>query len=183
MRRISKEVGLFQIVFAGKAHPRDQPEEEGIKRIFEARDALTPNVRVAFLENYDMEMGRLLTGGVDVWVNTPRPPMEASGTSGMKAALDGVPSLSVLDGWWIEGCIEDVTGWAIGSGFAESGDDHDDEKDANSLYDKLERRIIPVYYIDREKFLDIMRHAIALNGSFFKTQRMMQQYVLKAYFE
>ena len=136
------------------------------------------------LYNYDMELAQRLISGVDVWLNTPEPPMEASGTSGMKAALNGVPSLSVLDGWWIEGCIEGVTGWAIGgrcdtaANFADRADG-----DAASLYEKLEHVVLPLFYEQREGFVDIMRHAIALNGSFFNTQRMVLQYVLKAYFE
>jgi glycogen phosphorylase len=109
--------------------------------------------------------------------------LEASGTSGMKAALNGVPSLSILDGWWIEGCIEGVTGWAIG-GLPDPGDGDEDRspRDAASLYDKLERVVVPLFYRDRERFIDVMRHAIALNGSFFNTQRMVVQYVTKAYF-
>ena len=139
-------------------------------------------MRVVWLENYDMELGKLLTAGVDIWLNTPQPPLEASGTSGMKAALNGVPSFSILDGWWIEGCIEGVTGWAIGR----DGDmnvSHELAADAASLYDKLENIIVPIFYRERSRFIEVMRHAIALNGSFFNTQRMMQQYVLKAYFE
>jgi starch phosphorylase len=109
--------------------------------------------------------------------NTPQPPLEASGTSGMKAALNGVPSLSILDGWWIEGCIEGVTGWSIG----EKGSS-DWSKDAASLYSKLEQTVIPTFYHERDRFIDVMRHSIALNGSFFNTHRMVQQYVLNAYF-
>jgi starch phosphorylase len=118
-----------------------------------------------------------MTSGVDVWLNTPQPPMEASGTSGMKAALNGVPSLSVLDGWWIEGCIEGVTGWAIGTTGAES-----DATDADSLYQKLEKTILPIFYEYPSRFVEVMCHAIALNGAFFNTQRMIQQYIVKAYF-
>lgn len=114
---------------------------------------------------------------MDLWLNTPQPPLEASGTSGMKAALNGVPSLSILDGWWIEGCIEGVTGWAIGN---DLGHNHR-WQDAASLYDKLEQVTIPMYYHDRPQLIEIMRHAIALNGSFFNTQRMVQQYAQKAY--
>jgi len=106
LRRISNEVGNFQIVYAGKAHPRDYEGKKLIQRIFQAKEKLYPDVKVAYLENYDITLAALLTSGVDAWLNTPEPPMEASGTSGMKAALNGVPSLSVLDGWWIEGCIE-----------------------------------------------------------------------------
>ena len=118
----------------------------------------------------------------DLWLNTPQPPMEASGTSGMKAALNGVPSLSILDGWWIEGCIEGLTGWAIGVDGANASGEADRSQDAASLYDKLERVVIPLFYQDPDRFTDIMLHSIALNGSFFNTHRMLQQYVLKAYF-
>jgi starch phosphorylase len=123
-----------------------------------------------------------MTAGVDVWLNTPQPPLEASGTSGMKAALNGVPSLSILDGWWIEGCIEGVTGWAIGElpSTVNVGQDQS-SRDAASLYDKLERVIVPMFYRDHERFIDVMKHAIALNGSFFNTQRMVLQYVARAY--
>jgi starch phosphorylase len=131
-----------------------------------------------------MALAKRLTAGADVWLNTPQPPLEASGTSGMKAALNGVPSLSVLDGWWLEGCIEGVTGWAIGERPSNSGDGTDrTPRDAASLYDKLESVVVPLFYRDRARFIDVMRHAIALNGSFFNTQRMVQQYVWKAYFE
>jgi starch phosphorylase len=171
----------LQIVYAGKAHPRDDTGKEQIQRIFRARDALRDKVKIAYLENYDMEMGKRMTAGVDVWLNTPQPPMEASGTSGMKAAVNGVPSLSVLDGWWIEGCIEGVTGWSIGQSSAPAGTAADHSNDAESLYDKLEKIVLPLFYYNRDDFIDVMRHAIALNGSFFNTHRMLQQYVLKAY--
>ncbi|MBI2998285.1 MAG: alpha-glucan family phosphorylase, partial [Deltaproteobacteria bacterium] len=110
------------------------------------------------------------------------PPLEASGTSGMKAALNGVPSLSVLDGWWIEGHIEGVTGWSIGEDGRGMAESRDSSQDATSLYDKLEQVMIPIFYQDRNRFIDVMVHSIALNGSFFNTHRMIQQYVLKAYF-
>jgi starch phosphorylase len=122
-----------------------------------------------------------MVAGVDVWLNTPQPPLEASGTSGMKAALNGVPSLSILDGWWIEGCVEGVTGWAIGELQNPSNVSEDrSPRDADSLYDKLENVVVPLFY-RRDAFIDVMRHAIALNGSFFNTQRMVLQYVTKAY--
>jgi starch phosphorylase len=129
-----------------------------------------------------MEIGKMMTAGVDVWLNTPLPPMEASGTSGMKAGVNGVPSLSVLDGWWIEGCIEGVTGWSIGAADRTVAAVSDHSQDAASLYDKLEQIILPLYYQHRDDYLEVMRHAIALNGSFFNTHRMLQQYVVKAYF-
>jgi starch phosphorylase len=183
IRKISREVGKFQLVFAGKAHPNDNNGKELIKHIVAAANVLRNDVKVVYLPNYDMALGKLLTAGVDVWLNTPQPPMEASGTSGMKAALNGVPSLSILDGWWIEGCIEGITGWAIGGQNRRSQNQTaDDAGDAKSLYEKL-RQVIGLYYKDNTRFCNIMLHAIALNGSFFNTQRMMQQYVLKAYFE
>ena len=128
-----------------------------------------------------MEVGLKITAGADLWLNTPQFPLEASGTSGMKAAMNGVPSLSILDGWWVEGCIEGVTGWAIGP-LRQSGDEHlDNAADAESLYDKLEHVILPMFYNERHKFLSVMQHSIAINGSFFNTQRMVQQYITDAY--
>ncbi|MDZ7260498.1 MAG: alpha-glucan family phosphorylase [candidate division KSB1 bacterium] len=182
LKKISSNVGPLQLIFAGKAHPQDQGGKEIIKRIYQARESLKNDIKIAYLANYDIELGKLITAGVDVWLNTPIPPREASGTSGMKAAMNGVPSLSILDGWWIEGCIEGVTGWAIGQKSQGEGDSDDPAKDAESLYQKLETVVIPMFYHNRELFINIMLNAIALNGSFFNTQRMMQQYVLKAYF-
>jgi len=182
LKNVYAKAGPFQIVYAGKAHPKDQQGQELIQRIFKAIRALNSDVKIAYLENYDIELGKLLTSGVDVWVNTPMPPMEASGTSGMKAAMNGVPSLSIMDGWWIEGCIEGITGWAIGRDSHDIDTQRDTGKDAADLLDKLEKTIIPLYYNQPEQFRCIMSHCIALNGSFFNTQRMVQQYVLKAYF-
>ena len=153
-----------------------------IRRIFEVRGALGSSINLAYLEEYDMRIARLMTAGADLWLNTPQPPLEASGTSGMKAAINGVPSLSILDGWWVEGCIEGVTGWAIGTDTAAETDD-DRAADAASLYGKLEHVILPMFYAERDRYLEIMRHALALNGSFFNTERMLDQYVRKAYFE
>jgi len=172
LKTLASEAGRLQIVYAGKAHPHDEPGKHIIQEIVRARESLRPEVKIVYLENYDWELARLLVGGVDVWLNTSQPPLEASGTSGMKAALNGVPSLSVLDGWWIEGCIEDVTGWAIG-----------DHSDAAALYEKLEQVVLPRFYQQREQFVRTMRQAIALNASHFNTQRMVQEYVVKAYFE
>uniref|UniRef100_A0A7V5XHF5 glycogen phosphorylase n=1 Tax=Thermodesulfobacterium geofontis TaxID=1295609 RepID=A0A7V5XHF5_9BACT len=182
LRRISNEVGNFQIIYAGKAHPRDYEGKKLIQRIFQAKEKLYPDVKVAYLENYDITLAALITSGVDVWLNTPEPPMEASGTSGMKAALNGVPSLSVLDGWWIEGCIEGLTGWSIGEPAHGNEEKRDHSKDAYSLYDKLEHTVIPLFYHDRDRFLNMMAYCIALNGSFFNTQRMIQEYIINAYF-
>ncbi len=181
LRRIAREAGRFQIVFAGKAHPQDKGGKQLIQRILQAARELRGEVPIAYLPNYDLEMAKDLVAGVDLWLNTPEPPQEASGTSGMKAALNGVPTLSVLDGWWIEGCIEGVTGWAIGED-SRASRPATRQDDADSLTQKLESAILPLFYHDRERWIEIMRHAIALNGSFFNTQRMLQQYVLKAYF-
>ena len=182
LKRISSEVGRFQVIYAGKAHPQDSAGKEIIKRIFHAKESLKANIKIAYLENYDMEIGKLITSGVDVWLNTPQPPLEASGTSGMKAALNGVPSLSVLDGWWIEGYIDGITGWSIGEAGRGAEASSDWSNDALSLYNKLENIVIPLFYHDRDRFIEMMRSSIALNGSFFNTQRMMLQYVLRAYF-
>jgi starch phosphorylase len=182
LRRLSNEVGRLQLIFAGKAHPQDASGKQLIQRIIQLGRSLAPEVLVTFLPNYDIELARLLIAGVDVWLNTPAPPQEASGTSGMKAALNGVPSLSILDGWWIEGCIEGTTGWAIGTDGTALGQPADRTADAAALYDKLEHTVMPLFYNERSRFIDIMRHTIALNGAFFHTQRMVQQYVLKAYF-
>jgi starch phosphorylase len=180
LKQIAQERGGLQLIFAGKAHPSDQEGKRLIRRILELKNALTESIAIAFLPNYDLAIAKIITSGVDLWLNTPQAPLEASGTSGMKAALNGIPSLSIVDGWWMEGLIEGVTGWAIGA--ERPCEETDSSEDAVSLYDKLERVIIPMFYDDRSHFIAIMRHAIAVNGSFFNTQRMLQQYVLSAYF-
>ena len=178
LRWITRHLGPLQVIYAGKAHPRDEEGRALIRKVFEAAAALRDGVRIAYLENYDMRWGRLLTSGADLWLNTPHRPYEASGTSGMKAALNGVPSLSVLDGWWIEGCVEGATGWAIGY----DEDMEDSTVEIASMYDKLERIVFPLYYGRPTAFGQIMRSVIALNGCFFNTQRMVAQYVANAYF-
>lgn len=182
LERIASTVGPLQIVYAGKAHPQDHEGKALIEGIFRVKHALGPGVKVAYLKNYDVNLGRLLTAGADLWLNTPQPPLEASGTSGMKAALNGVPSLSVLDGWWIEGHTEGVTGWSIGGSepLATAAGDRS-AADAAALYEKLEGTIGPMFYREPDRFADVMVHAIALNGSFFNAQRMLQEYVSKAY--
>jgi starch phosphorylase len=182
LKSIAAKGGALQIIYGGKAHPLDAAGKELIKKIFSVKNMLRRDIKIAYLQNYSMEIAKRMVAGVDIWLNTPQPPFEASGTSGMKAAVNGVPSLSVLDGWWIEGCIEDLTGWSIGPMPKANGTSENHGADAASLYDKLEHVIVPLFYNDRSGFLDVMRHAIALNGSFFNTHRMLQQYVLKAYF-
>jgi starch phosphorylase len=185
LRQMAKNIGPFQIVYAGKAHPRDAGGKEIIKRIFRAKKALKKAVAIVFLDDYNLDLGGKLTSGVDLWLNTPQYPLEASGTSGMKAALNGVPSLSILDGWWVEGHIEGVTGWSIGEphhrGEPAPEAPVDNALDAESLYSKLESVILPMFYEERNRYLSVMQHAIAINGSFFNTQRMVQQYITDAY--
>lgn len=182
LARIADSANGLQIIYAGKAHPHDDPGKELIRQIFAIRKRLADGIKLVFLPDYDIEAARLITAGVDLWVNTPEPPLEASGTSGMKAAINGIPSLSVLDGWWLEGCIEGVTGWSVGEEAREPQLRHDGARDAATLYDKLEHQIVPLYLRHRDQWTNIMRHAIALNGAFFNTQRMLSQYVVKAYF-
>jgi starch phosphorylase len=173
---IARVAGGLQIIYAGKAHPQDEPGKALIQQVVADAERLSDGVlRIVYLENYDWELGALLTSGVDVWVNTPKRPYEASGTSGMKAALNGVPSLSILDGWWIEGCIEGVTGWAIEDGA-------NDEEEANSLYSKLEKAVVPLYLEAPEKWARLMRTTLAFNGSYFNTNRMVKQYTRNAYY-
>jgi starch phosphorylase len=172
---IAERIGGLQILFAGKAHPADNAGKGLIREVFAAANHLNSSaLKIVYLENYDWELGAMLTQGVDVWVNTPRRPYEASGTSGMKAALNGVPSLSILDGWWIEGCAENTTGWAI-----EDADTEDAE--AASLYEKLEKSVAPLY-ANPAAWAVMQRHCIAINGSFFNTHRMLAQYLANAYF-
>ena len=180
---IAKNTGPIQIILAGKAHPKDTEGKELIKIIFKVIKRLSEDIKIVFLENYDMELAKWITSGVDVWLNTPKRPLEASGTSGMKACLNGVPSLSILDGWWLEGCIEGVTGWAIGSITTEGYTNlSDDLKDAEDLYDKLEQVVLPMFYNNKDAWAQIMRYAIAFNSSFFNSHRMVSQYLLNAYF-
>lgn len=178
LKRIVRQVGPLQIIYAGKSHPQDGGGKELIRRVLRGAAAVRDELPVLYLENYDMSLGHLLCAGVDVWINTPQKPKEASGTSGMKAALNGVPSLSVLDGWWVEGHIEGVTGWSIGDSWQAASDS---AAEANSLYDKLEYLILPTFYRRPDAFAELMRSAIALNGSFFNAQRMVAQYVNNAY--
>jgi starch phosphorylase len=179
LKWISKSAGPMQILYSGKAHPHDAGGKELIHRVFLAAKGLNDNIKIVYLENYNMALAKLITAGVDLWLNTPQRPQEASGTSGMKAALNGIPSLSVLDGWWVEGCVEGVTGWAIGYDSTAGGDES--AADVASLYDKLEHQIIPMFYRAPEAYSQIMRSCISLNASFFNTHRMLSQYKANAY--
>jgi starch phosphorylase len=181
LTEIANKAGNIQIIYAGKAHPKDGLGKEIIKKIINAKKGIDGKIKIAYIHNYDMTIGKLITAGVDIWLNTPRRPMEASGTSGMKAAHNGVPQFSTLDGWWIEGCIENITGWSVGPMKTEEKES-DDEVDRADLYEKLENWIIPKFYNDRDNWIRTMRSCIAINASFFNTNRMIQQYVLNAYF-
>jgi len=160
----------FQLVFSGKAHPADSAGKEGLHSIHKAMRELSGRIPVAFLRNYDMAIGKVLVAGADVWLNTPLPPLEASGTSGMKAAVNGLLNLSMLDGWWVEGCIEGVTGWSI-----------EDGADAGALYDKLENVVLPLYYEDRARWIWMMKQAISKIACYFNSHRMMRRYAAEAY--
>jgi starch phosphorylase len=174
--------GRLQIVYSGKAHPRDEPGKELIRRIFAHSKELKGKVTVVYLPDYNMETACCLVAGVDLWLNTPLRPMEASGTSGMKAAHNGVPNFSVLDGWWIEGHIEGVTGWSIGPHpDEERTEDYNGGGDAEDLYSKLENVIMPLYYNDRPGWIRVMKDAIGKNAYFFNSHRMMRRYVTHAY--
>jgi starch phosphorylase len=171
----------FQVVIAGKAHPSDAPGKVLIQKIHQHIRELAPEVTVVFVPNYETDLARHLVSGVDIWLNTPTPPMEASGTSGMKAALNGVLNLSVLDGWWLEACVEGVTGWAVGRDGATSTDEAHGELIENDLYNKLENVVLPLYHQNRERWIWMMGQAISKIACYFNTQRMMRRYAAEAY--
>ena len=166
----------FQIVLAGKAHPRDDAGRTLVRRLHELIRELAPQIRIVFLPDYDLVAARVLVAGCDVWLNTPLPPMEASGTSGMKAAANGVLNLSVLDGWWVEGCIDGVTGWSLGEA-------HDDASASRRLYDRLEHTVLPLYYHDRPGWIGMMKQSVSKLASYFNAHRMMRRYAAEAYLQ
>ena len=174
--------GKIQIIYAGKAHPKDTEGKQLIEKIFSYIQRLKGKINIAFIQDYDMEVALKLISGVDIWLNTPLRPLEASGTSGMKAAHNGVVNFSVLDGWWIEGHIEGYTGWSIGPAPTDAGSDKDMNRiDAEDLYKKLENIIIPTYYNDRKTWVRMMQNAIGKNAYYFNSHRMMRRYVTEAY--
>ena len=174
--------GKIQMVFAGKAHPRDTEGKRLIKEIHNYADKLKDQIKIAYLEDYNMEVAGKLTSGVDVWLNTPIPPMEASGTSGMKAAHNGVVNFSVLDGWWVEGCVEGVTGWSIGPHPKEFVTDEERrELELRDLYSKLEYLIAPTFYRQRDTWIDLMKNSIARIAHYFQIQWVMRRYITEAY--
>ncbi len=174
-----------QLVFAGKAHPADAEGQQLIARIHNLSHDPRFQGRVLFVEDYDMAIGRALTRGVDVWLNNPRRPLEASGTSGMKAAMNGVLNLSILDGWWPEG-FDGTNGWAIGTGRTYQDDARSDAADADALYDLLEREVVPLYYRRDadgvpEAWMRRAAKAIATISPRFNAQRMVREYVESYY--
>ncbi len=183
LQRLAEQFGPINLIFAGKAHPRDEWGKSLIRAIHELGTKGGDLVRVAFLPNYETHLAGQMVAGVDVWLNTPRAPMEASGTSGMKCALNGVPSLSIADGWWLEGGIQGVTGWIVKSPLNEGGVSpmEQDHADADALYSQLEHHVLPMFFHSHMAFGEVMRNAIALNGSFFNTHRMVDQYRVMAY--
>ena len=174
--------GKIQLIFAGKAHPRDETGKKLIEQIFSYKEILKDYIKIAYLENYDMNLAAKMVSGVDIWLNTPLPPMEASGTSGMKAAHNGIINFSVLDGWWIEGWIEGVTGWAIGPTPEEhTSMDERKTKELDDLYGKLEYVIVPLYYEQRHGWIRMMKNSIGKISYHFNSHRMMYRYVTEAY--
>lgn len=182
LRKLNKR-GEIQLIFAGKSHPKDEDGKNLIKQIFDYKEQLKDEIKIAYLENYDMSIARKIISGVDVWLNTPLPPMEASGTSGMKAAHNGVVNFSVLDGWWKEGCIEGVNGWAIGPDPDEKiSIDELKSQELDDLYSKLEYVIAPLFYQHRDEWIKIMKNSIGEIAYYFNSHRMLQRYVIEAYF-
>ena len=164
--------GKIQFVFSGKAHPRDQGGKQLIRDIFESAHQIADEIPVAFIENYDMHTGLMMTSGVDIWLNNPIRPMEASGTSGMKAAMNGVPNCSILDGWWPEACLHGVNGWAIGN----AEDDRNDDRDAENIYNVLQHDVIPLWEQEGDGWAEMMKASIAASAG-FTGQRMIQDYL------
>jgi starch phosphorylase len=185
LQRIAEEKGSLQIVYAGKTHPKDASAKGMLADILRKADLLNRSmrkVRVAVLENYDIDMAKVLVGGADVWLNNPRRPLEACGTSGIKAAMNGVLNLSVYDGWWLEGGIDGVNGWGVGrrTDWSDLSDSVEGE-DEGALYSKLSSSVLPTFYQDRERWIDMQKRSIATVGPLFNSYRMVEEYVTKVY--
>ncbi|MFH0971790.1 MAG: alpha-glucan family phosphorylase [Candidatus Micrarchaeota archaeon] len=181
LKKIASRYGL-QIVYGGKAHPRDEEGKQIMKKVIEKMEGISGIIPCCYLEEYDVDVAKLMTAGADLWLNTPMRPLEASGTSGMKAAHNGVPHFSILDGWWLEGHIENITGWSIGPRPEDSPESRP-EQDLHDLYSKLEHVILPTYYENKTGWIEIMKHAISVNASFFNSHRMVREYIQKSYFK
>ncbi|MGA1974799.1 MAG: alpha-glucan family phosphorylase [Conexivisphaerales archaeon] len=185
LAKIADEHGRIQLVFAGKAHPKDDAGKESLVRMYEQANQVmmkTDKVKVAFIEDYSIEIAKVMVSGCDVWLNNPRRPLEASGTSGMKAALNGVLNLSVWDGWWLEGGVEGVNGWGIGRRPAwDALTESDDSEDMEALYTKLADQVLPMYYKGHSRWLEMAKASIATIGPRFNTYRMVREYMAKWY--
>ncbi len=179
LEAMAAKFGGIQFVFAGKAYPDTAGEDSTLAEVYKLSQRTDLNIDVVYIPNYDMDISAAMVAGVDIWLNNPLRPLEASGTSGMKATLNGVPNFSVVDGWWVEGLVENETGWSIGDETSHIGNE---DYELNDLYGKLEHIILPTYYFDTKKWLEIMKQAIAMNASHFSTQRMVLEYMSKAYF-
>jgi starch phosphorylase len=182
LRRINRKTPI-QLIFAGKAHPKDYQGKKIIEQIFSYIQKLKDEIKIVYLENYDLETAAKVIASVDVWLNTPHPPFEASGTSGMKAAHNGVVNFSVLDGWWIEGWIEGITGWSIGPHPEERiSQEERNSREIDDLYNKLEYIIAPMFYAKRDEWIRAMKNSIGKIAYYFNSHRMMRRYVTEAYF-
>ncbi|RQD71540.1 MAG: alpha-glucan family phosphorylase [Tindallia sp. MSAO_Bac2] len=171
--------GKIQLVFSGKAHPMDSRGKEMMAVLYEMQKKYPESV--VFLQNYDMTMGALLTRGCDVWLNNPQRPREACGTSGMKAAMNGVLNLSILDGWWPEACQHGINGWAIGDETIPRSEEKQNNKDAKALYDVLLQEVIPLYYENHKKWVEMMQQSIKTVQDAFSAERMVREYWGKMY--
>lgn len=178
LRAIAKKYGKLQIVFSGKAYPTDAEGKSLVHKLIEATKLSDDNLKIAFIPDYDMDVAKTIILGVDLWLNNPLPPLEASGTSGMKASLNGIPNFSILDGWWVEGHLEDQTGWSIGQDLCQG--DTCKLIEIEDLYSKLENQIYEAW-IDRKAWARIIKSCIALNGTYFNTNRVVQEYFLISY--
>ena len=176
--RIAQKFGGLQFVFAGKAYPDTAGPDSTLAEVYRLSQRTDLPIDIVYIPDYDMTTSEYMVAGVDIWLNNPLRPLEASGTSGMKATLNGVPNFSVVDGWWVEGIQENETGWAIGDENSHMGNE---EYELNDLYGKLEHIILPTYHYDTKKWLEIQKQAIAINASYFNTQRMVTEYLTKGY--
>jgi glycogen phosphorylase len=178
LKSIAKKYGKIQIVFSGKAYPTDEEGKSLVTKLVEASKLIDPNLSIAFIPNYGMDIAKKIVLGCDLWLNNPLPPLEASGTSGMKASLNGIPNFSILDGWWVEGHLEGETGWSIGQDLCVG--DQCKLIEVEDLYSKLENEIYNTY-IDKAKWAKLIKTCIALNGTYFNTHRVVQEYLLISY--
>ncbi len=178
LKSIAKKYGKLQIVFSGKAYPTDEVGKQLVSRLIEAASLTDQHLSIAFVPNYGIKLAKTILLGCDLWLNNPMPPLEASGTSGMKASINGIPNFSILDGWWVEGHLEGETGWSIGQDLCVG--DLCKLYETEDLYSKLENEIYNTYQ-DKAKWVKLIKTCIALNGTYFNTHRVVQEYYLISY--